>query len=140
MKVLLSNLRAYHPSKAHADIDNDQDSDIELEDIATYILMKDHSIITYIVTIGRKHNTKREFALVVDTREELCKKIRSMDRQHEIVINIMALTKDITIYKIEIKELKRKLAGHKKLTIVIQYGNMIIEDIKKKISLNSGIQ
>lgn len=54
MKALLNNLRAYNPSKVHVETDIDQDSDAELEHIATYILMRDHSIIIDTVVVGRK--------------------------------------------------------------------------------------
>lgn len=96
MKVLLNNLGAYHPFKAHTNIEIDQDLDVEFEHVATYVLMKDYSIITNIVATRRKRNTNSEFALVVDTREEPCKKIGSMGRKHAIVINVVALTGEIT--------------------------------------------
>lgn len=59
MTMLLNNLRTYHPSEACANLKIDQDSDIELEHIATYISMKDNSIVT--IAAGRKINTSGEY-------------------------------------------------------------------------------
>lgn len=115
MKVLLNNLRAYKPFEAHVDIDTGQDSKAKLEHIANYILMKDNSIIIDTIIVGRKRNDNGDFALVVDTKEEPCKKIGSMGRQHVIITNIVALTEENTTHKIEIRELKRKLTTKRNL-------------------------
>ena len=140
MKALLNNLRAYHPSEARADIETDQDLDTELEHIATYIVMKGNSIVTDIVAVGRKRNASGEFALVVETREEPCKKISTLCRQHAIVTNVAALTEQNTSQKVELRELKRELAGQKRLTVDIQATTLTVEEIKKQIFLNTGIQ
>lgn len=140
MKVLLNNLRAYHPSKAHADHEIDQDSDTELEHIATYVSMKDNSIIIDIVTTGRKRNANGDYSLVVEMKEEPCKKIGTLGRKHAIVTNVVVLTKENTSRKIELMELKREFFGKKRLTIDIQVVNLTIEYIRKEISLNIDIQ
>jgi len=67
MVTLLKNLRAYYPSKAYADLEMDQDLENELEHIATYVSMKDNSIVTNTVTVGRKRNVVGDFALMVET-------------------------------------------------------------------------
>jgi len=139
MKVLLNNLRAYHPSEARADIQTDQDSNTELEHIATYVSMKDNSIVIDTVAAGRKRNASGEFALVVETKEEPCKNIGTLGRQHAIITNVVALTEENTSQKIELRELKRELARQKKLTVDIQAANLTIEDIRKQIFLNIGI-
>ena len=96
MKVLLKNLIAYHPYEAHTNIEIDQDLDTELEHISTYVSMKDHSIITDTIPGGRKWNFSGDFALVVETKEDPCKKIKSLNKQHAIVTNDVALMEDIT--------------------------------------------
>lgn len=77
---------------------------------------------------------------MVDTKEEPCKKIGPMRRHHAIITNIVALTEEITKKNIELRELKREVAGHKKLTVDIQAANLTVENIRKQISLNTGIQ
>lgn len=102
--------------------------------------MKDHSIIMDTVVARRKRNANGDFALVVDTKEESCKKIGHMGRQHAIVTNVVTLTEELTVKNIELKELKRELTTQKKLIVDIQAANLIVEDIRKQISLNTKIQ
>jgi len=140
MAALLKTLRAYHPSKARVDLETDQDSKNELEHIATYVSMKDNSIVTNIVAAGRKRNVVEDFALVVETQEEPCKVIGTLGRQYAIVSNVAALIEENTSQKVELRELKRELVGQKKLTIDMQVANLTVEDIRKQISLNTGNQ
>jgi len=96
MKVILNNLGAYHPHETHADVEVDQDSDTKVEHIATYVSMKDNSIITDTIAIGIKRNANGEFTLVVEMKEDLCKKIGTLGKQHAIVTNVVVLTKENT--------------------------------------------
>jgi len=135
MAAVMANLSSNHPCEG----EDSKDENEELQQIDTLnitvgkVTCKDK-------LYSRKHKASTgKFALTVETKEAPAEIVGSLGMEHGIITNAWALREFSTLLKLEVEELKKITARQEMIDKEVKAPNLMVEDIKRQVDLNTGI-
>lgn len=131
----MANLSSNHPCEG----EDSEDENEELQQIDTLITTVGK--VTYKDKLYSRKNKvgTGKFVLTVETEEALAEIVGPLGMEHNIITNARALREFGTLLKLENWELKKIVVRQEMIDKEVRAANLIVEDIKKQVDLNTGI-